>query len=91
GQLILAAILAAAILLGFGILYSTMQLRPGPALIMAFGAAVLLWVYLIVDDIRSEFVFMAPFVVTLIVVASRGQASRPPAQAGIPWRKGSQN
>ncbi|MDQ3737801.1 MAG: ABC transporter permease, partial [Actinomycetota bacterium] len=42
GQLILAAILAAAILLGFGILYSTMQLRPGPALIMAFGAAVLL-------------------------------------------------
>ncbi len=91
GKLILAAILAAAILLGIGIVYSVMQLRPGPAVIMAIGGAVLLWVYVTLDDIRSEFVFMAPFVVTLIVVASRGQASRPPAQAGIPWRKGSQN
>ncbi len=27
---------------------------------------------------------------TLIVVSARGQNLRPPAQAGIPWRKGMQ-
>lgn len=60
------------------------------AFAVALGLSVLYVSYLSVDEIRPEFVFMAPFIVTLIVVASRGQTLRPPARAGIPWRKGSQ-
>ena len=67
------------------------RLKTLDVLAVAVGVAVLWVAYLSVDDVRSEFVFMAPFVVTLIVVASRGQTLRPPAQAGIPWRKGTQS
>jgi len=79
----LAVVLAAATILA-------VRLRTLDALAVAFGLAVLYVVFLSVDDVRPEFVFMAPFIVTLIVVASRGQTLRPPARAGIPWRKGSQ-
>ena len=42
------------------------------------------------SDPNNQFVYITPFLVTLIVVSVRGQALRPPAQAGIPWRKGMQ-
>jgi ABC-type uncharacterized transport system permease subunit len=34
---------------------------------------------------------MLPYLVTLVVVASRGKALRPPAQAGEPWFKGQES
>ena len=49
-----------------------------------------LFVYLRLDAIPDEFVPMLPYVVTLVVVSSRGQALRPPAAAGEPWFKGQQ-
>jgi ABC-type uncharacterized transport system permease subunit len=48
------------------------------------------WIYLIAERPNNQFVYITPYLVTLIVVSARGQALRPPAQAGIPWRKGMQ-
>ena len=36
------------------------------------------------------FLASLPYIVTLVVVSSRGQALRPPAAAGEPWFKGQQ-
>ena len=58
--------------------------------IMAMAAVAALFVYLRLDAIPDEFVPMLPYVVTLVVVSSRGQALRPPAAAGEPWFKGQQ-
>ena len=41
-------------------------------------------------DPNNQFVYITPYLVTLIVVSARGQSLRPPAQAGLPWRKGMQ-
>ncbi len=60
------------------------------AAIMAMAAVAALFVYLRLDAIPDEFVPMLPYVVTLVVVSSRGQALRPPAAAGEPWFKGQQ-
>jgi simple sugar transport system permease protein len=60
------------------------------AAITAMAAVAALFVYLRLDQIPDEFVPMLPYIVTLVVVASRGQALRPPAQAGEPWFKGQQ-
>lgn len=59
--------------------------------IMAMAAVTAYFVYLRLDEIPDEFVRTLPYVVTLIVVASQGQALRPPAQAGEPWFKGQQS
>ena len=48
------------------------------------------WIYLIATRPNNQFVYITPYLVTLIVVSARGQALRPPAQAGLPWRKGMQ-
>ncbi len=58
--------------------------------ITAMAGVAALFVYLRLDQIPDEFVPMLPYVVTLVVVSSRGQALRPPAAAGEPWFKGQQ-
>jgi simple sugar transport system permease protein len=60
------------------------------AAITAMAAVAALFVYLRLDAIPDEFVPMLPYIVTLVVVSSRGQALRPPAAAGEPWFKGQQ-
>ncbi|MDQ1424469.1 MAG: ral nucleoside transport system permease protein, partial [Acidimicrobiaceae bacterium] len=44
--------------------------------------------YSITDQVNSQFVYMAPYVVTLVVLAFASQRLRPPAADGKPWRKG---
>jgi general nucleoside transport system permease protein len=61
------------------------------AAITAMGGVAALFVYLRLDAIPDEFVPMLPYIVTLVVVSSRGQALRPPAAAGEPWFKGQQS
>ncbi len=61
------------------------------AAITAIAGVAALFVYLRLDEIPGEFVPMLPYVVTLVVVSSRGQALRPPAAAGEPWFKGQQS
>jgi simple sugar transport system permease protein len=40
------------------------------------------------EKVNSQFVYMAPYVVTLVVLAFASQRLRPPAADGKPWRKG---
>jgi ABC-type uncharacterized transport system permease subunit len=44
--------------------------------------------YASTDTVNSQFVYMAPYVVTLIVLSFASQNLRPPAADGKPWRKG---
>lgn len=46
--------------------------------------------YAMADRPNNQFVYITPYLVTLIVVSVGGQRLRPPAQAGLPWRKGAQ-
>ena len=88
--LFFAGLAAGAAITGFG----AMTARRSGVLamaIMAMAAVAALFIYLRVDEIPDEFVPMLPYIVTLVVVASRGQALRPPAQAGEPWFKGQQS
>ena len=45
-------------------------------------------VYAVVDEINNQFIYMTPYVVTLLVVTLFAQRLRPPAAEGIPYRKG---
>jgi simple sugar transport system permease protein len=58
--------------------------------VIAMAALTAYFIYIRLEEIPDEFVPMLPYIVTLVVVASRGQALRPPAQAGMPWFKGQQ-
>jgi simple sugar transport system permease protein len=58
--------------------------------ITAMAGVAALFIYLRLDEIPDEFPPMLPYIVTLVVVSSRGQALRPPAAAGEPWFKGQQ-
>lgn len=44
--------------------------------------------YALVDEVNRQFVFMTPYVVTLVVVTIFAQRLRPPAAEGIPYFKG---
>jgi simple sugar transport system permease protein len=57
------------------------------AVILAVGCG---WIYMEATRPNNQFVYVTPYLVTLIVVSVRGQSLRPPAQEGIPWRKGMQ-
>lgn len=44
--------------------------------------------YALVEEVNRQFVFMTPYVVTLVVVTIFAQRLRPPAAEGIPYFKG---
>lgn len=53
------------------------------------GAGVMLWIlYAISDVVPRQFVTILPNVATLLVLAFAAQRLRPPATAGVPYRKG---
>lgn len=89
-QLVLAVVLAAAIGLVFISLIALWQRRwkliPWTIALAAAGFIA----YAMADRPNNQFVYIMPYLVTLIVVAAGGQHLRPPAQEGIPWRKGMQ-
>ncbi|CAN5736050.1 hypothetical protein BH24ACT5_BH24ACT5_28960 [soil metagenome] len=75
-------IASAVVVLGVG---AASRSRTLGTTLTAMSAAAALYAYLRLDEIPSEFVSMLPYLVTLIVVASQGQALRPPAEAGEPY------
>ncbi len=89
-QLVLALLLIASIALGVAALYAGVRRQWGPLLAAAAVAIGCGWLYAIAERPNNQFVYITPYLVTLVMVSVRGQALRPPAQAGIPWRKGSQ-
>jgi simple sugar transport system permease protein len=87
-QPVLALVLIGA--MGF-IVFAVLQFV-GKKPISGIGVALLgvLFViyYSITSKVNSQFVYMAPYVVTLVVLAFASQRLRPPAADGKPWRKG---
>lgn len=89
-SLVKALVLAAAIALTLTLIWAAARTRYVLAGVLAVLSFAGFWVYLTVDRINNQFVFITPYLVTLVVVSVGGQRLRPPAQEGIPWRKGAQ-
>jgi simple sugar transport system permease protein len=89
-QLVLALLLVASIGLGVAALFSAVRRDWLPLLVGGIVAVGCGWLYLVAERPNNQFVYITPYLVTLIMVSVRGQALRPPAQAGVPWRKGMQ-
>ena len=53
-------------------------------MISAIVAVLAFVVYAVVDEINNQFIYMTPYVVTLLVVTLFAQRLRPPAAEGIP-------
>ena len=90
-QLVLALLLVASLGLGVAALVRGRPPAVGAGADRRHVVAVACgWLYVIADRPNNQFVYITPYLVTLIIVSVRGQALRPPAQAGVPWRKGMQ-
>ncbi|HEX4816316.1 MAG TPA: ABC transporter permease [Nonomuraea sp.] len=57
----------------------------------AAGTVVLLWLYLTVDQLPNEFVFITPHVLTLLVLLVASQRLRMPKADGVRYRRGEQH
>ena len=68
--------------------WSVVRRHPTAAVIAGVVAILAFVVYASVDEINNQFVYMTPYVVTLLVVTLFAQRLRPPAAEGIPYRKG---
>jgi ABC-type uncharacterized transport system permease subunit len=89
-KLVLALLLVASIGLFVAALLAIIRRQWIPVFGFLILAVACGWIYLIASRPNNQFVYITPYLVTLIVVSARGQALRPPAQAGLPWRKGMQ-
>ena len=89
-QLVLALLLVASIGLAVASLYSAVRRDWLPLLVGGVVSIGCGWLYVVAERPNNQFVYITPYLVTLIMVSVRGQALRPPAQAGVPWRKGMQ-
>jgi len=89
-QLVRALVLAAAMALGAAAAVAVWRRRWSVLVWAAALAAAGFIAYAMADRPNNQFVYITPYLVTLIVVSVGGQRLRPPAQAGLPWRKGSQ-
>jgi simple sugar transport system permease protein len=89
-QLVLALLLVSALGLAAVAVYAGWCQRWSALIAAAVIAGACGYLYVISDRPNNQFVYITPYLVTLIVVSARGQSLRPPAQAGIPWRKGLQ-
>ena len=57
-------------------------------IVTAFVAVIAAYAYLAIDDVPQSLTQSLPYLATLIVLATASQRLRPPAMAGIPYRRG---
>ena len=76
-------------LLGLAIWYLFRGRISAGVLSAAIGAMVFVW-YAVTDDVPRQFIFITPYVATLLVLAVASQRLRPPAADGLPYRRGQQ-
>jgi len=57
----------------------------------AAGAVVLIWLWVTVDRLPDEFVYMTPHVLTLLVLLVASQRLRMPKASGVSYRRGEQH
>jgi len=89
-QAVHALLLFVAIaLLGLAIWYLIRGRISAGLLSAAFGVLVFVW-YAVTEDVPRQFIFITPYVATLLVLAVASQRLRPPAADGLPYRRGQQ-
>lgn len=83
---------AALILIGAlaiaGVAFGLIRRRPRLAIMSGLTASITIWYWLVSEDVASDLVFIAPYAVTLVVLAIKSQRVRPPAATGQPYRRG---
>jgi len=85
-----AVLLFAAIsLIALGAWYVYRRRLMGGLLAGVVGVSVFAW-YALTDSVPRQFIFITPYVATLLVLAVASQRLRPPAADGLPYRRGQQ-
>ena len=74
-------------LLGLGVWYLWKRSSVAGATVLGVAAAVLVW-YGVTDSVPREFIYITPYVSTLLVLAVASQRLRPPEADGITYRRG---
>jgi simple sugar transport system permease protein len=57
-------------------------------IVAVFVAVIAAYAYLAIEDVPQSLTQSLPYLATLIVLATASQRLRPPAMAGIPYRRG---
>ncbi|GAA0923205.1 ABC transporter permease [Nonomuraea longicatena] len=57
----------------------------------AAGAVVLIWLWMVIDKLPDEFVYITPHVLTLLVLLAASQRLRMPKADGVRYRRGEQH
>ncbi|MGB8861821.1 MAG: ABC transporter permease [Ilumatobacteraceae bacterium] len=73
---------------GLALIASLVRKKLVPAINGTIAGAVFLIGYLTVDQVPEPLTKAAPYLLTLIVLATASQRLRPPAHAGLPYRSG---
>ena len=81
-------LLAGAIVFVLVALYSLATQRYVVLAGVSAVAGLTIWAYGAASVVNNQFVYITPYVVTLLVVTVLSQRLRPPAAAGQIWRKG---
>jgi simple sugar transport system permease protein len=76
-------------LLVLGAWYAWRRRFVGAGIALAVGVLMLLW-YALTETVAREFIFITPYVATLLVLTVASQRLRPPAADGVPYRRGQQ-
>ncbi|GIU98606.1 MAG: ABC transporter permease [Actinomycetota bacterium] len=80
---------AGAALVALGAWYAWRRRPLGAGIGLVVGVLVLAW-YASTDTVPREFIFITPYVATLLVLTVASQRLRPPAADGLPYRRGQQ-
>jgi ABC-type uncharacterized transport system permease subunit len=76
-------------LIALGIWYAWRRRPVGAAIALAVGVLMLVW-YAVTETVAREFIFITPYVATLLVLTVASQRLRPPAADGVRYRRGQQ-
>jgi ABC-type uncharacterized transport system permease subunit len=76
-------------LLVLGAWYVWRRRLAGAAIALGVGVLMLVW-YAVTETVAREFIFITPYVATLLVLTVASQRLRPPAADGVPYRRGQQ-
>lgn len=80
-------LLGAVVLIAIAIMMLIRGMR-GTGMALGFLGAALLSAFLLTTKMPTEVALVAPYVTTLLVLATASQSLRPPAADGVPYRRG---
>jgi simple sugar transport system permease protein len=85
---VLALVLFITILSAVAVLWLLYRRRPGSSLAMFAVGLFFAWVYFVYGEVPQRLLGIAPYLLTLLVLALASQRLRMPAADGLRWRKG---